>query len=274
MSVERAWLGGYCGVASRFLVTRKGVCQVCIRAVLGDSSPVFRTFSTVFPIELFFIIKDFPIATYYVLLNPCMHQILKSVTESFNLEIHSIMSGRGRYRTSAPEAPPDRYVEHTLRSENASINQPPAEPSRAADPGGGTLTMDQVIHIVTAVTHQTREPPEEQRGMIERALKLGAKTYDGIDDPEAAYLWLDRVSEIYAVMGCSDEQKVLFSGFLMAARAKDWWEAIKRRHPTGVTWDQFRQTFTDRFYPRSYQDAKIEELFRLEQRSLTMTEYE
>ena len=93
--------------------------------------------------------------------------------------------------------------------------------------------------------------------MIERALKLGAKTYDGINDPEAAYLWLDRVSEIYAVMRCSDEQKVLFSGFLMAAKAKDWCEAIKRRHPIGVTWDQFRQAFTNRFYQRSYQDAKI-----------------
>ena len=56
-----------------------------------------------------------------------MHQILKSVTESFNLEIHNIMSGQGhigRYRTSAPEAPPERYVEHTLRSEDASMNQP------------------------------------------------------------------------------------------------------------------------------------------------------
>ena len=58
------------------------------------------------------------------------------------------MSGRGRrgqFRTSAPEAPPEGYVEHTLRSEDASINQPPVEPSRAADPGGGTLTMDHVI---------------------------------------------------------------------------------------------------------------------------------
>ena len=77
-----------------------------------------------------------------------MHQILKSVTEFFNLDIHSIMSGRGRRgqsRTSAPEAPLERYVEHTLRSEDASMNQPPAEPSRVADPRGGTLTMDQVI---------------------------------------------------------------------------------------------------------------------------------
>ena len=145
------------------------------------------------------------------------------------------MSGRGRRgqsRTFAPEAPPERDVEHTLRSEDASMNQPPAEPSRVANVGVGTLTMDQVIQIVTTATRQTRESSEDQKGMIERALKLGAKTYDGIGDPEVAYLWLDRVSEIYAVMGCSDEQKVLFSGFLMEARAKDWWEAIKRRHPT------------------------------------------
>ena len=196
-----------------------------------------------------------------------MHQILKSVTKSFNFDIHIIMSGRGRRgqsRTFAPEAPPERSVEHTLRSEDASMNQPPTEPSRAADPGVGTLTMDQVIQIVTAATRQTRESSEDQRGMIECALKLGAKTYDGIGDLEAAYLWIDRVSEIYAVMGCLDEQKVLFLGFLIAARAKDWWEAIKRRHPRGVTWDQFRQAFTDRFYPRSYHNAKIKEFFKLE----------
>ena len=52
---------------------------------------------------------------------------------------------RGRSRTSAPEAPLERYVEHTLRSEDALMNQPSVEPSRAADPGGGILTMDQVI---------------------------------------------------------------------------------------------------------------------------------
>ena len=107
------------------------------------------------------------------------------------------MSGRGRRgqsRTSAPEAPPERDVEHTLRSEDASMNQPPAEPSRVANLDVGTLTMDQVIQIVTAATRQTRESSEDQRGMIERALKLGAKTYDGIGDPEGAYLWLDRVS--------------------------------------------------------------------------------
>ena len=74
------------------------------------------------------------------------------------------MSGRGRRgqsRTSAPEVPPERYVEHTLRSEDASMNQPPTEPSMAANPGVGTLTMDQVIQIVTVATRHTRESSED-----------------------------------------------------------------------------------------------------------------
>ena len=73
-------------------------------------------------------------------------------------------------RTSAPEAPLERYVEHTLRLEDASMHQPPAKPSRAADLGGGTLTIDYVIQIVTEATLQTWEPPEEHRCMIECAL--------------------------------------------------------------------------------------------------------
>ena len=80
------------------------------------------------------------------------------------------------------------------------MNQPPIEPSRAVDPGGSTLTMDQVIQIVTAATRQPRESLEEQRGMIECALNLGLKLmvryYDGTCNPEAAYLRLDRVSVI------------------------------------------------------------------------------
>ena len=52
----------------RFPVTRKGVYQVGIRAVLGDSSLVFRAFYTVFLYRIVFFYNDFSIATYIVLL--------------------------------------------------------------------------------------------------------------------------------------------------------------------------------------------------------------
>ena len=94
-----------------------------------------------------------------------MHQILKNVTKYFNLDIHSIMSGRGRRgqsRTSAPEAPPERYVEHTLRSEDAYMNQPPtagqAGPSRPSEGAQvpGLFSIEQVAQIAQIVAIATR----------------------------------------------------------------------------------------------------------------------
>ena len=50
----------------------------------------------------------------------------------------------------------------------------------------------------------------------------------------------------------------------MEDRAKDLWDAVERRYPGGITWDQFQQEFTDRFFPQSQKDSKIEEFFILE----------
>ena len=86
---------------------------------------------------------------------------------------------------------------------------------------------------------------------------MGAKPYDGSGDPEAAWLWLDRVNKIYRVIGYTDDQRVLFSGFLMEDRAKDWWDVVDRRYPDGMSWDQFQQEFTDRFFPQSHKDRRL-----------------
>ena len=75
---------------------------------------------------------------------------------------------------------------------------------------------------------------------------------------------MDRVNKIYRVMGYTDDQRVLFSIFLMENRAKDWWDAVDRRHPDGISWDHFQQEFTKRFFPQSHKDSKIEEFFRLQ----------
>ena len=103
---------------------------------------------------------------------------------------------------------------------------------------------------------------------------MGAKPYDDSGDPEVAWLWLDRVNNIYRVMDCTDDQRVLFSIFLMEDKAKDWWDAVDRRYPDGMSWDQFQQEFTDIFFPQSHKDSKIEEFFRLEQKNMLVSEYE
>ena len=207
------------------------------------------------------------------------------------------MSGRGRRGRPRRVVPavferPDIPArdEHVVGSTTASMNQPPAAgqagpsapPEDAQVPGLFTVEqVAQIAQIVAIATRQQSQPPppprevrEEPGRSIERVQKLGAKPYDGSGDPEAAWLWLDRVNKVYGVMGCTDEQRVLFSSFLMEDRAKDWWDAVERRYPDGITWDQFQQEFTDRFFPQSHKDAKIEEFFKLEQKNMSVSEYE
>ena len=190
---------------------------------------------------------------------------------------------RGRPRRVIPAVSERRAVperdEHVVGSTTASMNQPPA--TGHAGPSGprkgaqvpGLFTTEQVAQIAQIVAIETRQlsqpppPPrevlEEPGRSIEKVQKMGTKPYEDSGDPEAAWLWLDRVNKVYGVMGCMDEQRVLFSSFLMEDRAKDWWDAVDRKYHDGISWDQFQQEFTDRFFPQSNKDLKIEEFFRL-----------
>ena len=60
----------------------------------------------------------------------------------------------------------------------------------------------------------------------------------------------------------------------MEDRAKDWWDAVDRRYLNGMSWDQFQQEVTERFFPQSHKDSKIEEFFILEQKNMLVLEYE
>ena len=130
------------------------------------------------------------------------------------------MSGRGRRgrpRRVIPEAPERPTVlvrdEHVVGSTTASMNHPPtigqggpSEPPEGAQVPG-LFTAEQVAQIAQIVAIETRQqsqpppPPrevmEEPGRSIQRVQKLGAKPYDGTGDPEAAWLWLDRVNKVY-----------------------------------------------------------------------------
>ena len=180
--------------------------------------------------------------------------------------------------------------EHVVGSTTASMNQSPAagQAGPSGPPEGAQVPelftaeqVAQIAQIIAITTRQQSQPPsppkeviEEPGRSMERVQKLGAKPYGGSGDPEAAWLWLDKVNKVYRVMGYTDEQRVLFSSFLMEDRAKDWWDVVERRYPGGITWDQFHQEFTDRFFPQSHKDSKIEEFCKLEQKNMSVSEYE
>ena len=195
---------------------------------------------------------------------PCMfklrvhtYEVIQSVKQLI-FGNYSTMLGRGRGgcpRRVIPEAPERPTVpvrdEHVVGSTTTSMNQPPAadQAGPSGPPEGAKVPelftaeqVAQIAHIVAIATRQQLQPPppprevmEEPGRSIERVQKLGAKPYDGSGDPEAAWLWLDRVNKVYGVMGCTDEQRVLFSSFLMEDKPKDWGDAVERRYPDGIS---------------------------------------
>ena len=146
------------------------------------------------------------------------------------------MSGRGRRghpRRVIPAVSERPAVlerdEHVVGSTTASMNQPlvagqagPSGPPEGAQvpelvTAEQVAQIAQIVVIATCQQSQPTPPPrevmKEPGRSIERVQKLGSKPYDCSGDPEAAWLWLDRVNKVYEVMGCTDEQRVLFSSF-------------------------------------------------------------
>ena len=166
--------------------------------------------------------------------------------------------------------------EHIDESVNVPIPPPvPSEPSQAGpshppEPAGVNIPLDQMAQILATAFRQPREPTVS----IERARKLGVRNYDIIGDPEKAWSWLEGNERVLNVMGCSDEQMVTYSAFLLRGRELDWWKAVHRRFPKGVSWTQFKEDFLEKFYPTVYKDQKIDDFFKLEQGTMSVKDYE
>ena len=170
--------------------------------------------------------------------------------------------------------PPEEYVDESAYVSPPTIHSEPmppqTEPPSPPEVVGGQIPLEQMAQLLATALRQPREPVAS----IERRRKLGARNYDGLGDPEKALSWLEGNEWVYQVMQCTDEQMVTFSVFLLRDKALEWWRAVQRRFLEGVSWAQFKEEFTDKFVPASYRDAKAEEFFRLEQRILSVTDYE
>ena len=179
-----------------------------------------------------------------------------------------------RRASEAVVPPPEEYVDESAYVPPPTVQSDPMPPQTGPPPPpevvGGQIPLEQMAQLLATALRQPRVPVAS----IERGRKLGARNYDGLGDPEKASSWLEGNERVYQVMQCTDEQMVTFFAFLLRDRALEWWRAVQRRCSEGVSWAQFKEEFTDKFVPASYRDAKAEEFFRLEQGTLSVTDYE
>ena len=78
------------------------------------------------------------------------------------------------------------------------------------------------------------------------------------EDPQA---FIDEVARVVTIMGVTSEEKAELSAYQLKGVAQIWFEQWKelRGVDTLPTWDEFKTTFLDHFFPLELREAKMRE---------------
>ncbi|KAF5468689.1 hypothetical protein F2P56_012826 [Juglans regia] len=83
----------------------------------------------------------------------------------------------------------------------------------------------------------------------------------------------------YEICGCTENQKVLYAGYLFQGEVGMWWDTRRQLlvrelgSLTALSWERFKEEFDNRFYPDSAKQLKVQEFASLTQGSLTVEQY-
>ncbi|XP_073298474.1 uncharacterized protein [Primulina huaijiensis] len=116
------------------------------------------------------------------------------------------------------------------------------------------------------------EPSSE--GAYERFRKMKPPEFDGSTDPMVALEWVKAVEAIYDYLQFDDKDRVSCAIFLLTKTARIWWDATKLSvNFSALKWQEFKELFYDKYFPRDVRSQKVKEFLELKQGNMTMQEY-
>ncbi|XP_027167425.1 uncharacterized protein LOC113767505 [Coffea eugenioides] len=99
----------------------------------------------------------------------------------------------------------------------------------------------------------------------------------GGPNPDLAEGWLDRMLDIFAALGYSEEWQISFSVFQFEGTARAWWNVIKakwEREQTPWTWVNFTREFNEKYLSPIVQERREDDFIRMRQGASSVAEYE
>ncbi|XP_073017863.1 uncharacterized protein [Primulina eburnea] len=98
--------------------------------------------------------------------------------------------------------------------------------------------------------------------------------FDGSTDPMVALEWVKAVEEIYDYLQFDDNDRVSCAIFLLTKTKRIWWEAtMVSVNVSAFKWQEFKDLFYDKYFPRDVRSQKVKEFLELIQGNMTMQEY-
>ncbi|XP_048131564.1 uncharacterized protein LOC125314128 [Rhodamnia argentea] len=112
--------------------------------------------------------------------------------------------------------------------------------------------------------------------LVEQFLKLKPPKFAGSGDPEAATSWIEELEKAFALLRCTDEDKVTLAIYRLRGNASSWWRATKDGvFPDGIAsiWDSFVGAFNGKYFSDTAREQKMAKFLRLRQNQLSVDEY-
>ncbi|KAL3728820.1 hypothetical protein ACJRO7_033407 [Eucalyptus globulus] len=134
-----------------------------------------------------------------------------------------------------------------------------------------------------AIAAPAEVPPGNGNGerlmhkLVEQFLKLKPPKFTGASDLEVATLWIRELEKAFALLRCSEKDKVILAVYRLQGNASTWWEATKGRvFPKGTVpkWDAFIEAFYKKYFLDCAQERKMAKFQRLRQNQMSMDQYE
>ncbi|XP_027905803.1 uncharacterized protein LOC114165359 [Vigna unguiculata] len=145
----------------------------------------------------------------------------------------------------------------------------------------GADDIAQAIHRMVDAMQPIAAPPRAVVAptrpiAMEDFMKHRPAKFSGKATPDEADAWMRECEKICRVLGCTDEQRLLFVTFLLVADAEYWWQGMQQLMQTRgeqVTWTAFRTRFLEKYFPDSARHEREAEFLTLQQGTMTVAAY-
>ncbi|KAF7801226.1 hypothetical protein G2W53_044506 [Senna tora] len=106
--------------------------------------------------------------------------------------------------------------------------------------------------------------------------KAKPPTFRGEFNPTLAEEWIQELEKLFKVLRCSVEQKVEYAISMLASEAENWWKGARElmeARGTQITWENFKISFFEKYYPASVRNQKEIEFMQMKQGNMPFEEF-
>src|SRR5262245_61198020 len=151
-----------------------------------------------------------------------------------------------------------------IRAQSSSPQPPSATPGVTSDP-----TVYRTEAITTTSYGVTQTPPPSTVAVEDPALRMARlrkefmrcrpQSFSGGADLQKTETWIRNMEKIHRTTQLDEQSKVILSAFMLEGDADIWWQSVLNVRKEVNTWQQFRELFYEKYYPKAARDRKRQE---------------